>query len=416
MKFKLLLCLLVLCAMCLQMTACSKDPQPQILPPQTIQLVQGTVDLMQNVTPLAVQMQPIQPSYVLSAAEFSLELLKNTYAGENCILSPYSVYAALAMCANGADAQTLEQMEQILGMSSAELNVYLYSLTQGAGQELQSANSIWFRNANGFAPKADFLQIIADYYGANLFAADFDEKTLQEINAWIYENTNGRIEHALEQIDPLTMMYLINALSFNARWQEEYYSEQVWDGVFHSTQGEQSVQMMDSEEHKFLNDGNATGFLKDYAGGQYSFMALLPNEGVEMAEYLSTLTGEKLLATVQNATNVTVMASMPKCELRYKNDLKEILAAMGMPNAFGDEADFSRMSNLELKIGQVLHQAYLKVDELGTEAGASTIVAMDTKGAFLNIEYVMLDRPFVMGIYDNVNQCFAFMGVVESVA
>ena len=413
MKFKSILCLSLLLAMCLQLFACGTQ-EPVTQPTETQALSQsGTVNLMANVKPLAVQTQEAKPSYAVAAADFAVNFLQNAYAGENCILSPYSVYMALAMCANGADAETLAQMQDALGMSAAELNVYLYSLAQNAGEELTNANSVWFKQENGFAPNSDFLQINADYYNADAFGADFDDQTLADINAWISENTNGQIEDALSQIDPLAKIYLINALFFDAQWRHAYDETMVREGVFHAQSGDQTVQMMHSEESRYLSDGNAVGFMKDYMGGQYSFVALMPDG--DMANYLAGLTGENLLSTIENATSTTVFATMPKFELSCKMELKETLSAMGMPLAFGDGADFSRMSNLELKIGQVLHQTFIGVHETGTQAGASTIVEMVTKGVAMKSETVVLDRPFVMAIFDNVNQCFLFLGVVEAV-
>ncbi len=412
MKLKSFVCIVMLAAICLQLFGCAQQENEPLAPAvQTL----GTVDLMADVRPATVEAHQNEPSYAQAAANFAVSLLQNTYQGETCVLSPYSVYLALAMTANGANAETLAQMESVLGMSAAELNVYLYALAKNAGQELNSANSVWFRNTEELEVSGDFLQINADYYGADAFAADFDEQTLADINAWISEKTDGRIENALNQIDPTTMLYLINALSFDAEWMALYHSEQIFDGVFRSADGEQVVQMMSSEESKFLNDGTAVGFMKDYAGEQYSYVTLMPNEGVSMEDYLASLSGEKLLETVQNAIDVKVFATMPKLSVSYAAELSEPLSKMGMPDAFSYGADFSRMSNQDLMIGRVLHQTQLSVDELGTEAGASTIVVMDTKGFFLNAETVVLDRPFVMGIYDKVNQSFVFLGVIDSV-
>ena len=417
MKFKTLICILLLLTLAVQLSACAQEETPA--PSSAVQTSSrlGTVNLMADIQPRAVEVQAISAANAAASADFALALLQNSYAEENCVLSPYSVYLALAMTANGADADTLAQMESVLGMSCEALNAYLYTLAQGAGQELQSANSIWFYQNGAFVPNADFLQCNADYYSADVFGADFDEQTLRDINAWISEHTEGRIEDALDQIDPNTRMYLINALSFDAEWQSIYDVDQIYDGTFHAASGDESVQMMCSEEGKYLEDDLATGFIKDYSGGQYSYIALLPNEGVSVEEYLASLSGESLLATVQNATDVLVYATMPKYTLETKTELSEVLSAMGMPVAFSNDADFSRMANLELKIGRVLHQTYLSVDERGTEAGASTIVQMDAKGALImETKTVVLDRPFVMGIYDNVNQTFLFLGVIESVA
>lgn len=414
MKLKSLICIVLLIALSVQLCACAQETEKPSVQALAVQ-GNGTVDLMANVQPLSVSVQNVDDAYSVAAANFAVSLLQNSYEGENCILSAYSVYTALAMTANGADGQTLAQMESVLGMSAAELNVYLYALAKNAGSELNSANSIWLRKAEDLSVNADFLQINADYFGADAFAADFDAQTLADINEWINDHTNGMIENALDRIDPTTMLYLINALQFDASWLTAYHSGQIFDGIFYAENGEQTVQMMSSEEGKYLNDGNAVGFMKPYAGEQYSYVALMPNEGISMQEYLATLTGESLLATVRNATDITVFATMPKYEASCSTDLSETLCKMGMTDAFTDGADFSRMSNQDLMISRVLHRTKLNVDELGTQAGASTIVILDTKGFIMNSETVVLNRPFVMGIFDRVNQCFVFLGTVDSV-
>lgn len=408
MKIKSFVSIALLLVMCMQLFACAQQER-------TIVKTNGTVDLMANIQPLSVDVQQ-GSGYAQAAANFAVSLLQNAYDGDNCVLSPYSVYTALAMTANGADAETRAQMEDVLGMSAAELNVYLYALAQNAGQELNSANSVWFRQNGDLRVEEDFLQINADYYGADAFAADFDEQTLADINDWISEQMHGMIENALDNIDPVAMLYLINALTFDAEWDKIYHTDEIYDSVFHGADGDEDVQMMCSEEQFYLQDDLASGFIKDYAGGQYSYIAMLPNEGVSMQEYVTSLSGEKLLATVENATSVKTFVTMPKYDISYRTELSAALSAMGMPTAFTNAADFSSMSNLDLKIGRVLHDTRLTVDERGTQAGAVTIVEMDLKGAFfLDSRTVVLDRPFVMGIYDNANQSFVFLGVIDSV-
>ncbi len=404
MKLKKMICIALLLAMLVQLTACAEAEKP---PVKT-----GTVDLMENVTPVSVTVQEGSDSNSAAMADFAISLLQKSNQNENCILSPYSIYTVLAMTANGADSQTLRQMEEVLGMSAAELNVYLYSLSQNCGAELQSANSIWLRNSEDFSAEEEFLQINADFYGADIFSADFDTDTLHELNAWIFEKTDGRIDSALERIDPNTMMYLINALTFESEWKTPYDEFSVREDVFHAENGDIIAQMMSSEESVYLDDGKAIGFMKPYKNEQYSFVALLPNG--DIGEYISTLSADSLLNTVKNASENTVFATMPKLELTYSALLKDTLSAMGMPDAFTDSADFSRISNTELFISEVLHKTYLRVDELGTQAGASTVVVMDAKGFAIDAKTVVLDRPFVMGIYDNLSECFIFLGAVHS--
>jgi serpin B len=210
-------------------------------------------------------------------------------------------------------------------------------------------------------------------------------------------------------------MYLVNALTFDAAWKEIYTTDQVRPGEFHSPAGTLSVDMLHSEEHTYLEDDYATGFMKDYEGDQYSFFAMVPKDGTSVKEYLENLTAESLTNTIANAQQTTVFAAMPKFRGESSVEAAEVLKEMGMVDAFTAEADFSGIeAGKNLWIGRVLHKTYLQVDEAGTQAGAVTIEEFLTKGFILNAKSVTLDRPFVMGIYDKINGCFLFLGAVET--
>lgn len=349
-----------------------------------------------------------------SMTDFALSLLRNSYiVGENTILSPYSVYMALAMTVNGANGQTLSQMEALLGMTCEELNPYALYLQNAKGAELAEANSLWFRDTMSI--ENSFLQNLKNYFDAQVYASPFDDSTLEAMNGWIREQTGGRIPEALDKMNPNAMLYLINALTFDGQWAEIYATQDITEQVFYGSAGEQAVEMMTSTEELYLDDGRATGFLKDYAGGQYSFLALLPNEGISLEEYLSTLTGDSLLRTVADAKETTVVATMPKLQVETTVEMRDILTQMGMVDAFTMDADLSGMNgSQDLYISRILHKTYLQVDEAGTQAGAVTIEEVVTKGVLLQQEFVFLNRPYVMGIYDKMNNCFLFLGTVEN--
>ena len=153
--------------------------------------------------------------------------------------------------------------------------------------------------------------------------------------------------------------------------------------------------------------------MKPYKNGRYSYVALLPKGNIDA--YLQDLDAETLLNLIQNAEHKTVFAQMPKLSVETKLELSEVLCGMGMEMAFSDSADFSNMTDTECKLSRVLHQTYLSVDGMGSQAGAVTIEEVVTKGVAIG-ESVTLDRPFVMGIYDNENSCFLFLGVINTVS
>ena len=349
-----------------------------------------------------------------SMTDFALTLLQNSYVtGENTILSPYSVYLALAMTANGASGETLAQIESLLGMPVERLNPYVLSLQSNRGEELLEANSLWIHRE--LSVEEAFLQRIKNYYDARVYATPFTDSTLQAMNRWIAEQTKGRIPQALDRMDPNAMMYLINALAFDGQWETPYTTGEITEQIFYGPDGEKTVPMMGSTEHLYLDDGMATGFLKDYEGGRYSFMALLPNEGVSLEDYLSTLTGDRLLRTIEAGENTLVIATMPKLQTETTVEMRDILSQMGMTDAFTMDADLSGINGQQdLFISRILHKTYLQVDEAGTQAGAVTIEEVVTKGVAINGKFVFLNRPYIMGIYDKVNGCFLFLGTVEN--
>ena len=386
-------------------------------------------DLMKDVPAKAVDVLPDMDAGAAAAADFGVKLFQNSMEeGENTLISPLSVLYALAMTANGADGETLAQMEQVLGMDTENLNgymrAYLDLLPENKDYKLSLANSIWFKDDPNFAVEQSFLQTNADYYGAGAYKAAFDEATRNDINNWVKEHTDGMIPEILDEIPDEAVMYLVNALAFDAEWAEVYEEFQIRDGSFTTEAGvQQDVDMMHSEEHAYLEDDMATGFIKYYKDRKYAFAALLPNEGVSVSEYVSGLSGAHLQGLLSNPQDVTVFASMPKFETEYDIEMSEILQEMGMTDAFGlMTADFSRLGTynvdgMNICINRVLHKTFISVSERGTRAGAATAVEMTAEGAMEIVDFkeVVLDRPFVYMLIDCETNLPFFIGTMMDV-
>ncbi len=403
-----LLCLSLLTAGALGMTGCSVR-------------VQAT-DLMEGITPGSAAEKPVDDAFKKNAADFAVRLFQKTRDSEkNSLISPLSVMLALAMTANGAKGETRAQMEQLLGGELEALNAYLYSYMHSLPSEqnakLSLANSIWFRD-QGFTAEKAFLQTNADYYGAAAYKSPFDTQTVKDINHWVKENTDGMIDKVLDTIDPETMMFLINTVLFDAEWKEIYNKDSIYDGIFTALDGtRQTVSMMHSTEGLYLDDGKATGFIKEYASG-YSFAALLPKEDVTLAEYVSSLTGEGLLSTLEQAKRTHVVAAMPKFNYQYEIRMNDALKSLGMTLPFdGEAADFTAMGHADygnLFIGSVIHKTNITVDARGTKAGAVTAISMKTEMAEPETVSVTLNRPFVYVILDNATNLPIFIGTVTN--
>lgn len=360
-------------------------------------------------------------------ASMPLDIYAQTGIGENILVSPLSVITALAMTANGAKGETKAQMEKVFGMPVPELSAYLsdYSkkLPEAEEYKLSMANGIWFTEDERFTVEQAFIQENEDTFGAGVHRVPFDESAVKEINGWVRENTDGMIEEILDQIPPDAVMCLVNALAFDARWQEIYFENQVREGEFTQEDGSiKQVELMYSMENAYLEDGHGTGFLKYYADRKYAFAALLPEEGMALSDYLASLDGAKLHEMLKNPVNAVVDAAIPKYESEYGIEMKNVLQSMGMTDAFDEErADLSGIGssvNGQLYISKVLHKTFVAVDETGTKAGAATAVEMEDGGVAIEpqeIKTVYLDRPFLYMIIDCESGIPVFIGTVETV-
>ena len=357
-------------------------------------------------------------------ADFGVRLFKQSFeADKNTLISPLSVLSALAMTANGADSETLSQMESVLGANVDTLNAYVKSyidaLPVSEKSKLSLANSIWFTDDTRFTVNEDFLQTNADYYRADIYKAPFNSATCRDINSWVKEKTDGMITKVLDNIPADAIMYLINALAFEAEWQEIYEKYQVSDAIFTTEDGgERTVDMMYSDEYGYLESESATGFIKYYKQSKYAFAALLPNENVSLSDYVASLNGGELYEMLSNPMGATVEAGLPKFEFEYSCEMADILAAMGMPDAFNpDIADFTKLGSStrgNIFISRVLHKTYISVAEKGTKAGAVTVIEMKDAAAAIPIEpkRVILDRPFLFMLIDTETNLPFFIGTV----
>ena len=364
--------------------------------------------------------------YVPMIADFAVRLLKESFIeGENQLLSPASVILAMGMTSNGANGETLRQMEAVLGAQVDTLNGYLHSyedeLAEGSVYyKVSIANSIWY-NENFKNVNREFLQKNADYYNAELYQRKFDNGAVKEINKWAEKKTDGMIPELLNSIPHDNMMYLINALCFDAEWVNVYRDINVKEGDFTKEDGtKQKAQFMCSTEYQFIEDDYATGFIKPYKGKKYAFVALLPNQGVSIADYIDSLDASRFTEMIANVSlEYEVSAKLPKFSLDYSINLKDVLKKMGIRDAFDiNQADFSNMAaplDEPLFISGVLHKTFIQVDEKGTKAGAITKVDASEAAFPREIKEVFLDRPFIYMIIDIDSNVPLFIGTMMEI-
>lgn len=410
MKKRVMSYLMIVCILCL--TACNSDrhvkkreaPQKEVL--KVISDEASRNDFM----------------------KFYVELFKKSVEcdnEENVLISPLSVAYALGMTANGASAETLKEIENVLGMNVDQINQYLlyYSenLSEDEYSKLCTANSIWMRNDKSLQVEKTFINTNKEYYDAEIFKEPFDDKTCKKINQWVSKKTDKMIPEILDEISEDVVMYLINALSFAGKWNEPYKENQIVQGTFTTVGKEQKeVSYLLCTLKEYLEDEDTVGFLKRYKGKTYGFFALLPDEKKTINEYVGGLSADKLKNLLDNInTEYDVNTKLPKFETEYKVEMSGILSEMGMARSFNPmEADFSKLGHSEsgnIFISRVLHNTYMKVDEKGTKAAASTAVEMKAEEAEekKEIKEVFLDRPFVYGIVDIKTKMPIFIGAMK---
>ena len=380
--------------------------------------------------------KPAKPSkkqlkkFKKASADFSLELFQRCVAAKgknaNVTIAPMSIMTALAVTANGAKGKTLKQMRNVLGdgASMARINKnlawYNSKLVNAKKAIVRSANSIWYHNDGTLVMKKAFLKKAKKYYDAQVNPADFsDHATVDDINSWVSDATNGMIDHVVSQLDPSDRIAILNALYFDAEWRVPFDASDTLTQTFTNAKGKKrKVKMMHSTEHSYIEGENVTGFIKPYVKG-YSYVALLPAEGMTAKDYVKTLDGTTFRNLVAKASVETVHVSLPKYSLSYTNDGMDVqLRAMGITKAFTSSANFKKMgkdASGNLSIDAVIHKTKVEVDEKGTKAAAVTAIVMKaTSTAVQDVKVVTLDRPFVYAIVDNTTKLPVFIGTVSN--
>ena len=364
---------------------------------------------------------------------FAFELYQALKGKEgNLFYSPYSISLALAMTYAGASGETSQQMAATLQFMLEQerlhptfnwLDAELASRGEGAagkdgeGFRLNIVNAIWGQKDYEFLPA--FLDVLAENYGAGLRILDFiteAEKSRLIINDWVSDQTEGRIEDLIPQgaIDALTRLVLTNAIYFNAAWEYPFDEKVTADGPFYLLDGGQIIvpMMRQTESFGYTEGEEYQAVELLYDGGELSMVILLP-EASQFEAFEEGLQTQQVCDIISGLQLTEVALTMPQFEFDSEFSLKDTLAEMGMPIAFSGDADFSGMTgNRELAISDVVHKAFVAVDEAGTEAAAATAVIMKLTAVPEPPVEVTIDRPFIFLIRDIETGSILFVGRV----
>lgn len=360
---------------------------------------------------------------------FGLELYTQLLEeNENLLMSPVSVGLALAMAYNGADGETREAMAKVLqaqGIDLEELNknnlALLYFLrTADEKVQLNIANSLWKRQ--GFSFAGEFVSRVQEFYLAAARELDFnDPKAADTINRWVKESTEGLIPEIVEDpIDPLTIMFLINAVYFQGEWTRKFEKELTSEQTFYTAAGgEVKVPMMyqSGRYDYYRNDYFQAVRLPYGQEGRMAMYVFLPHEDVGLQGFHAELT-EGLEGWLGKFTEGEGTILLPRFTLEYEKSLKEPLKALGMGRAFDPaRAEFAKMvpegSRDDIYISDVKHKAFIQVDEAGTEAAAVTSVEVRVTSMPMYDFQMEVNRPFFYVIHDRETETILFMGCVQ---
>jgi len=351
-------------------------------------------------------------------------------ANANLFFSPFSISSALAITYEGAKGQTADEIRSVFYFPSDASTMRngfssLNAIINGGdpAYTLRTANALWAEKTYPFL--SDYTATAERYYGAKVTNLDFisqPDASRLTINQWVEEQTNDKIKDLLPEgtIDPITRLVITNAIYFKGIWVKQFDTDKTSDEDFRTASGKTvKVKMMQRTDEDAIYRYTETDDLQllampyEHAGGRQLSMVVLLPKGDRLATVEASLDAQTLPALLQSAKSRQVEVYFPKFKLETKYDqLGSTLAAMGMPTAFTDRADFSGMGGKgDLFISDVIHQAYVDVNEEGTEAAAATAVVIKQASAPLEpVPSFRADHPFLFFIVDDESGTILFMG------
>ena len=399
---------MVLLVMMLTLASCTKNEAP-VPDPVDIVMTQKSLQLVKT----------------NNAFTFNLFKAIPESQGKNVMVSPLSISLALSMTLNGEDGSTKTDMINALGLNDLSVDdinqVYLDLVTALKKADpnvvMNVANSIWIRK--GFSVLEPFIATNQKYYDARVESLDFNAAALNTINSWVNEKTNAKIPKILDEISAEEIMFLINAIYFNGKWQIQFEKSQTQNGSFTlATRGNVNVPLMKIKETFGYSEQTGYEALKmPYGRGKFGMVILLPDVGKtpdQIMSQMSPSTWETLKNSLNSKAKVDVW--MPRFKFTWESDLKEILSSLGMAVAFSkEEANFTKInSGGHLFITKVKHKTFIDVNEEGTEAAAATSVGIGLTSVGPGGPEFHVVRPFLFFITEEDTGAILFAGKVEN--
>ncbi len=359
---------------------------------------------------------------------FAVDLFKQIQSkSENLIFSPYSIGTVLAMIYSGSGGKTAAEMSEVLYFPTQELLDPVESTMRESmqatdtmqGTDFRLANAIWAQEDFSFLP--DYLARVEKYYDAPLSLMDFvetsnREESRKEINHWVEEKTNNRIQDLIQPgiLDASTRLVLTNAIYFNGGWMFPFDTAATFPSLFHTSKQE-SIKtdfMHQTRSYPYYEDEEIQAISLPYKNKRMALMVILP-KSIEGWRLISQVINyERINLVISGMGTREVQLALPKFRSELQINLRQELTSLGMGTAFNRHADLSGMTGEEnLYVDEVIHKAFIEVNEMGTEAAAATAAIIGLKSS-LRDDPVRFnaDHPFVFFLLDRQTGCIIFTG------
>ena len=349
--------------------------------------------------------------------DFTRNLLANYSAGKNnLVLSPFSILVLLCMAADSTDSKTREEVIRVFCKDQPydDIRKTVIELSGKLSEDdvISIANALCVNETIKDSIKEEFKRQLVSNYNSEIFAS---KSIVDDVNRWVKEKTKGMIEKLADKSMENALACLMNAICFEAEWEEQYEEDDIYEDEFHNADGTISeVEMLNSSEYEYINTEEYEGFVKPYKGNKYSYMALLPKN--ESDDVLSSLLPSIDLSRIyEGRQNRELRVEMPEFRYDFSEDLTKYLEGLGMTKIFTPGADFSPMTDEWIQANGIIHKAHIEVDRKGTKAAAVTAMIEMLGLPDLDMPFITLNRPFIYAIIHNETGLPVFAGITAKI-
>ena len=354
--------------------------------------------------------------------DFGIKLLLDNYTDdENTQLSPLSIYLATSILANATAGETQAELISLLGIDNIDaLNDYAgylysrYAEDENTDGVITIGNSIWYDESMCTNLKQSYLDLNSNFYGADIFKTDFDDQAVSYMNSWVKDKTRGLIPKIIDRFDPLSIFYIVNALSFMQTWSEEYSYKT--DNFTLSDSSTKELDFIKSKIGVYYKSDLANSFRMYFKNTRFSFIGILPNGNLN--SYLNYFDKNELYTLMTNSVSDSdVYTSVPKFSSEKKFSLVDTYKKLGVNKIFNiQESDFSGFSDDDIFTSDIIHQSNFSLDKNGVKMAAVTVISNCATSMPVDKPdiYIYLNRPFIYGIIDNQYNVPIYLGICNN--